>query len=221
MKVRNDFVTNSSSTSFIFGNKNESVDTIFSLIRIICNELVLLYNSMKKDNRIEIAYFEDEMFSDIELKNLLNKEYVNNTLFCVLGNPYIHKYFINLLYMEEETLLGLKEIIKFIRYDDYIENAEYEIIYIYDVDDMDEDYLKDCYYDFIYAYYRKLGLKDNNIEHIIDSNKSTIVYEEFIKDNLGCIYVRYEEYIFCQLFDAILNYFSNYSSNFYSYLERG
>lgn len=222
MKIKDDFVTNSSSTSFIFGSKNndESVDTIFNLIRMICNELVLLYNRMKNDKRIIIpSTYEDGMFLDVKLKNLLNDEYVNNTLFCILQNPYMYKYFINLVCMEKEIIECLKDIIKYIKYNDYREYSEYDTIGIHETYCMDEDFAKDCYDDFAFDYYKNLGLEEANIYDIMNTIKDNN-YNTFVIKNLGQVYVIYEEYIFGQLFDSTLEYFSNYSYNVYNYLER-
>lgn len=221
MKIKNDFVTNSSSTSFIFGpqNKDESVDTIFNLIKMICNEILIVYNKMKDDKRIVIPdTFEYGMYSNIELKNLLNDKYINNTFFCLPQNAYMYKYFINVVCMEKNSIEMLEDILKYITYQEYTMCSEFDIIVIHDTYDMDAYFAKECYNTFAFDYYSHLGIKEDEIRKIINSTE--VKHHAFVREKLGKIYVKYEEFIFSSLFDIMLKYFSNYSNNVSTYIER-
>lgn len=72
MKIRNDFVTNSSSSSFIFGEPlgmTVSKESVFNELKIICSNMLYIINEL------EMIYFENE---DYKKKILYLRKYYNN-----------------------------------------------------------------------------------------------------------------------------------------------
>lgn len=145
MKIRNDFVTNSSSSSFIFGEPlgmTVSKESVFNQLKVICSNMLYIIDEL------EMIYFENE---DYKKKILyLRKNYSNyNKISSVLGivekeSKSLFSYLMNkesLDFSVQECFdvfineLGvLTKIKKFVTYNSFNEYKEKPVFYFNIVD---------------------------------------------------------------------------------------
>lgn len=145
MKIRNDFVTNSSSSSFIFGEPlgmTVSKESVFNQLKVICSNMLYIIDEL------EMIYFENE---DYKKKILyLRKNYSNyNKISSVLGivekeSKSLFSYLMNKEHLDfsvQECFdvfineLGvLTKIKKFVTYNSFNEYKEKPVFYFNIVD---------------------------------------------------------------------------------------
>lgn len=234
MKIRNDFVTNSSSSSFIFGGINhfETVGSIYNLIRMISNEIKSLYNqieecckSMNEWKDLQVLFDNtDEFDSESEYESdfyweIYSKYVESGLLNYIFKNVLINSLFI-IFYKDEDELLhdikyilinsgmtGFNAILKYNSYADYCE-GDYCCISIYDVldENNDNDIVRECCYLFAEQYYKNESFME------VRKRINTMDKKSFCLNKLGNILVEYEDSEFIRLFDESLKSFCNFST---------
>lgn len=211
MKVRSDFITNSSSTSFIFGgtNNSESIETVYRLIRVISNEMMDLFKRVSFQLRDEGVYKNYINYTQkcdlhnivLSTKALMKDEKYISVLQNELKNSFLFGFCDDVLLMctdSDEVLERHNEILSCNTYKVYEE--VYGNIQIIDIKKEIDSELELLLSDI---------LNENNLSNL--SSKTT---KNFVLDSLGSILVYYSwETTLLSYFDYTLDYFSSCSAH--------
>lgn len=232
MKIRNDFITNSSSTSFIFGTPNsytETVDTIFNFIRMISNEILFIYDSIlmsiNEDKYIKLIGLSKRNINDYTLYDRVNKliKYHSFKTFYrkLLSESFLVSesedgglYDFVYIFQDKATINQYKKILNYNSYGNYINDLGYNIeLYIYDIEQLDEVFCSKRLRSIVLSYYYK-QCEDDNIDYdLIQDKIDNTNIKFFVLNKLGNIYLSYEECSFMDIFEETLDYYSNISYN--------
>lgn len=220
MKIRNDYVTNSSSTSFIFGTPGcvtESIETVYRLIRIIVNEILSFRNEVIK--RYEGMESSGMSQSDCEHKlidvywKLLNRslltcsymDYEELTRFCLNTYEYEMSTYTNI--MENECYsFNTDLIIVDVQRDNlkYLDGLRGS--YFYNITELEDSF---------YEKYLNITKKEQEREELYMYDLDEYIKDDrvFMFENMGNICVSFEEGTHIELFSDTLDSFANYSYN--------
>lgn len=234
MKIRNDFVTNSSSTSFIFGTPNsitETVDTIFNLTRMISHEILFIrdmllisindYSEYKKLVCLDVNsdnYYEKyvslvkKLISSDDFELFYSKLLSESFLVSESENDDMYE-FLSML-NDKQSIEQYQQILNYSSYSNYANGLEYKDLYIYDVQESDKEFCNRNLHPLVTSYYYRKS-DDGYIDYDSIHNKIDNItnIKSFVLNKLGNIYLSYEECSFMHIFENTLDYFSNISYN--------
>lgn len=229
MKIRNDFITNSSSTSFIFGKPNsviETVDTIFNFTRMISNEILFIYNSilmslksgeLKKfvDSEADldtINYYDILAYKLIKyhsFKNFYRKLLSESFLVSSSDSDAIYEFIY--LFNDKQTLQIYQDILNYNSYIQYMNEKKEFLIYIYDIQELDKESCYRYLCDLVRRYYNESNKLDPfSIQENIDNIPNM---KSFVLSHFGNIFLQYEECCLMDVFETTLDYYSSISYN--------
>lgn len=232
MRIKNDFVTNSSSTSFIFGAPNsytETVDTIFNFIRMISNEILYIYDSIlmsiNEDEYIKLIGLSkrnNNVYTFYDIAMELMKYHSFNTFYRkLLSESFLVSeseddtlYDFVYLFHDKSAINQYKKILNYNSYDNYVNDLGCNIeLYIYDIAQLDEVFCSKRLRSIVVSYYYK-QCEDDNIDYdLIQDKIDNTNIKSFVLNKLGNIYLSYEECSFMNIFEETLDYYSEISYN--------
>lgn len=223
MKIRNDFVTNSSSTSFIFGNtdNSESVETVYRLIRVIVNEIVTLYKRVSlqiKDEEAYQKYINSNHYAKYlkyRLQLQKNEKYIS-VLGKEMKNSFLCGDYNDICALFREGTEAMERFNDILRCYTYKQYEEYGELYILDIRDEKDSNIEIMLGDIVSEY---CDIERENLLHYTE-NVFKQNRKSFALKFIGPIFVYYSEDVdWLSLFEYTLAYFSTCSSHVHSYIS--
>lgn len=221
MKIKTDFVTNSSSTSFIVGlpGNYDTVETVYNMIRIIVNEMIFIINNVKS-NIEECEEFENvkyvltlSIFQSDLYRNYLENEFINglfikhynDSLFSICCKDFEEDLIVELKTELVEPTLEYEYILSNTTYNQYRENStNLELLNVLDIKEKDDliMYLKVNGYD----YFSEHG-SVNSYNEFIKQIELIPDIKRFILNKIGSVIVNIRDDDFSSCFDTIVKHF--------------
>lgn len=227
MKIKTDFVTNSSSTSFIVGSPgyiSDTVDTVYNLSRMVIHEMYYIIDGVKNDIRnnklfidfkyvLTLSIYDPNYhllyrnYSKNKFINDLFIKYYNNSIFSVCVKNF-EDDIINLLKIElAEPTLEYEYILNNSTYNQYRENStSLELLNLSEVEEKYnlKSYLKASAYDY-FVEHENIEAYNEFLKKIELMNDTDI--KEFILNKLGSVFVSIKDDDYGSYFEYILQSF--------------